>query len=221
MKILLPALAALLIAQPATTVRAACLEDATNFALKLCGELNNEGVRTQLTGKADAEASISKWVSAFLKLNGSIGGAVDIDKYVGPVRDQLAVDRFNVLDCRRDMAKVAIATQCKKDVLFKTCARPEFGFNNWGSTAEREGNSGWRPGGHTQAEWCSELAATALRENGVSSTHTWKTLGSDEDRKKELDGKAKYNYKCRVQVQWNPIYNVRTDPLCGIESASN
>ena len=219
MKLLLSALVSLLIVQ-ATSVRAECLDDATNFAVKLCGELNNAGTRTQLSGKADADASISKWISAFLKIDGKVEGNASIDKYVGPVRDQLTQDRFNVISCRADMAKIAIELQCKKKVRFKTCVRPEFGINNWQSTAEREGSSGWREGGHTQADWCGELAAIALRENGVSGDHTWNTLGSGEDRKKEW-GKASYNYKCKVQVQWNPIYNVKTDPLCGIEAAGN
>ncbi len=50
----------------------------------------------------------------------------------------------------------------------------------------------------------------------IGPDHETTVLRSSENSKKDFKGHVEYNYSCRVKVQWNPIYNVRTDPLCGV-----
>ncbi|MEK4035848.1 hypothetical protein WOA01_23980 [Methylocystis sp. IM2] len=208
----LGAMIALLIS---TSAKADCLDEAKNFAVGLCGELERSGIKITASGRAEANAELSSVIKSFIDVSGKGSGSGTVDKYEGLAREELAKDRFDTKTCRQNMAAKAMDVQCQKKINYETCTRPEFGFDHWGSEHTGEGSSGWRGGGHTQNEWCGELGARLLAEHGAGPVHDTVILSRDEDRKKEW-GKASYNYKCTVKILWNPIYKTKTDPLCGI-----
>ena len=195
--------------------KADCLDDAKNFAIGLCGDLEKSGVRVTASGNLQGTTDLNNIIKKFIDVSGKGEVAGTVDKYEGVAREELAKDRFDARTCRQNMAIRAIEVQCKKKATFNTCSRPEFGLARWDASAEKEGSSGWRGGGHTENEWCGELAAATLKENGAGPVHDWHIISKGEDRKKEW-GRATYNYKCRVHVDYSPIYNVLQDPLCGI-----
>jgi hypothetical protein len=219
MKRILKASTALVLVASSTAVSADCLDDAKNFAIGLCGDLEKSGVHVTASGSLQANADLSNVIKKFIDISGKGDVAGTVDKYEGVAREELGKDRFDARTCRQNMATKAIEVQCKKKVTFNTCTKPEFGLARWGASADKEGSSGWRGGGHTQDEWCGELAAAALRDNGAGPVHDWHIISKGEDTKKEW-GKASYNYKCKVHVDYSPEYNIRTDPLCGIAAVN-
>lgn len=197
--------------------KADCLDDAKNFAIGLCGDLEKSGIHVTASGSLQGNADLNNIIKKFINVSGKGDIAGTVDKYEGVAREELAKDRFDARTCRQNMATKVIEVQCQKKVIFNTCPRPEFGLAGWGASAEKEGSSGWRGGGHTQDEWCGELAAATLRDNSAGPVHAWHIISKGENRKKEW-GKASYNYHCKVHIDYIPQYNVRTDPLCGIAS---
>jgi hypothetical protein len=199
--------------------RADCLEDAKNFAIGLCGDLEKSGVRVTTSGNLQGNADLSNIIKKFIDISGKGEVAGTVDKYEGVAREELGKDRFDARTCRQNMAIRAMEVQCQKKVTFNTCSKAEFGFASWGASAEKTGSSGWRGSHHNEDEWCGELAAAALRENGAGPVHDWHIISKGEATRKQL-GQPSYNYDCKVHIDYSPLYNTRTDPLCGIASVN-
>lgn len=210
---------ALVLAVCSTASRADCLDDAKNFAIGLCGDLEKSGVHVTASGSLQGNADLNNIIKKFIDISGKGDIAGTVDKYEGVAREELAKDRFDARTCRQNMATKAIDVQCQKKATFNTCPRPEFGLARWDGSAEKEGSSGWRGSHHNQNEWCGELAAAALRENGAGPVHHWHVISSGEARRKQF-GQPSYNYDCKVHIDYNPIYNSHADPLCGIASVN-
>lgn len=199
------------------SARADCLSEAKDFALGLCGDLEKSGIKVSASGNLEGDAGLSAVIKRYIDVSGKGSVAGSVDKYEGLAREELGKDRFDTRGCRERLAVRAIEVQCKK-VTYKTCPRPEFGIQSWGATDVREANSGWMGGGHSQSEWCGKLAAQTFAESGAGPERAWQVLNAGEDSRRTGLAHVEYNYKCKVQVEYHPNYNVRTDPLCGIAS---
>jgi len=96
-----------------------------------------------------------------------------------------------------------------------TCSRPEFGIARWQRSTVVARTSGWRRGGYNPDAWCNDVKAIAIQTLNAGAIHDTKVVAKSEEKRKRF-GEAQYNYHCSVQIQWQPIHNTRTHPLCGM-----
>jgi hypothetical protein len=115
MKQIAPILIALLMAYQATPAAAAtCLDDVANFAIRICGDIENSGTSTVIDANGNVDASISNIIKKVVGgASTSINGHILYDTYVGVAREQLAGARFNAIDCRQKMVNIAVAQVCQ------------------------------------------------------------------------------------------------------------
>lgn len=113
------------------------------------------------------------------------------------------------------IASKPTTSEARVDVRYKTCRLQEFGVERWGKTEVTEGSSGWRGGGQSQPDWCRELLSSFVRSRSITSEYTHEIVASSENNKMTFDRHARYNYFCRIRVNWIPIYNEREDAKCG------
>ncbi|UIN38465.1 hypothetical protein [Methylobacterium oryzae] len=91
-----------------------CLDEAAKFAERVCGDIAREGSNSSVSGKAEAQAKADSILSRIIGSgSASLSAEALKETYTGVVREQLASDRFNVINCRMEMVNKAIKELCK------------------------------------------------------------------------------------------------------------
>lgn len=203
-----------------STALAACLDEAADFAGRICGEVSNRGASRIITTSGELTAEAKGLIRQIL---GTAGGTVKADAeiitYENVVREQLGPELINVRDCKTRMAEAAIKAACTKPSTYRTCRHRDFGQTGWAREEVLQGTSGWRGGGYNQNAWCDDLIRSSIsaRQLGGTSYLIEKVSSSEEGRwTGTFNRDRQYNYHCKVKLLWEPIYNERTDPRCGI-----
>jgi len=103
----------------------------------------------------------------------------------------------------------------------KTCRRLEFGQAGYVHTQTVTQSSGWRGGGSNPTNWCNELSQSFINARSIGATAATDIVNTTEDaRWTGTFGRTRqYNYGCTVRISWEPLYNERTDPVCGMNPA--
>lgn len=102
-----------------------------------------------------------------------------------------------------------------RDYEFRLCSHPSHGVTGYQYTETVTGSSGWRDGGYNQIAWCSDVKRA--KENSVGASIVWSNEQRNEDRRKDIFGKAEYNYHCTITAQWGPVYASNRSSVCGPE----
>ena len=105
-------------------------------------------------------------------------------------------------------------------VHYKTCSRPEFGQNGWQRNVTVNQSSGWVGPGSNQDNWCNQLINLTIKDRGIGSEHDVKIASKSEEGKwgnDFLHTDRQYNYHCNINISWDPLYNSKADPICGVE----
>jgi hypothetical protein len=94
---------------------ASCLNEVSDFAIKICGEINSSGSHTIIDEDGNLDANIS---SIIRRIVGGGSASVSrrklVDSYENVLREHLAQELFNVRDCRRKMVSVAVKQVCEE-----------------------------------------------------------------------------------------------------------
>jgi hypothetical protein len=94
---------------------ASCLDQVSDFAIRICGEIANSGTKTVVDASGNVQAGVSDIIRNVVGgASTNLNGHVLYDTYTGVVRDQLGAAQFNVIDCRQKMVNVAVAQVCNK-----------------------------------------------------------------------------------------------------------
>jgi hypothetical protein len=102
-----------------------------------------------------------------------------------------------------------------RDHEFQLCSHPSHEVIGYQYTEIVTGSSGWRGGGYNQVAWCSDVKRK--KEASIGSSIIWSDERRSEDRRKDILGKAEYNYHCTITAQWGPIYASKRSSACGPE----
>ena len=196
------------------SVSASCLDEASNFAERICGEISNRGSSklVAVNGSLNAEAK-----GVLARILGTAQGDAKVDyvvtEYDNVIREQLSAEHANARDCKREMVKVAERRVC---IEYKTCRLPEFGQVGWQREEVLNGTSGWRGGGYNQGAYCSDYIASIVNSHGLGGQqYKADIINSSEEGRWTGFRHREYNYHCSVRLSWSPIYNEKTDPRCG------
>ena len=204
-----------------TTSWATCLDEAASYADRICGELVCSGSATHVdaSGQVTAEAK-----GIIARVLGSASGEVDVnvlrEKYTNVVRDELAGELRSVRDCRVKMEAVARNEVCRRPIIYNTCQHPSFGLAKWGTVEKIQSAAGWR-GGWTQDAYCARLIQSSISAHNISGDRKAEVLSKWEEGKwgnATFRTNRQYRYNCIINLSYNPIYNSRQDPICGIQS---
>jgi hypothetical protein len=188
---------------------------------------NDETIKGTLQGKAQA---LSKLVGS-----ADLGGQIEATKkeiYVQskdfyPAQQEAYL---NYLFCSIISADTKLSTLERLDALAKiraprppipkTCQNPAFGIAGWANQETLQGTSGWRGGGYNPGAYCTDFTNSVIASRGLGNQpHVVDNLKPGEEQRRTgfLNSVAEYNYHCSITLRWNPIYNQRADPLCGME----
>lgn len=199
---------------------ATCLTDAADFAQRICKEVQTrEGSTLLKSGQLTPEAK--DLIKQSLSSGGaSLQGQTDFTTYESVVQQQLMGELTDDRQCGIQIAKAAIDRACTTAPKYKTCRLPAFGISAWANDETLQGTSGWRGGGYNPGAFCSDFTASIVAGRGLANgqylVENLKT-GEEQRRTGFLSSVAQYNYYCSIRLRWNPVYNQRTDPLCGAE----
>ncbi|MFD6319854.1 hypothetical protein [Methylorubrum thiocyanatum] len=201
--------------------RAECLQEAGNFAERICGQVKTIGKSTLITAKGDLTAEAKGLIAkAVGQLGGSVGGSVETKDFENVLQEQLGSELVNVRKCGIEMAKVAMDQVCTRAVIYKTCANQAFGLERWENSERLNGTTGWRDGGYNPVAYCTDFTNSVVRGRGLGSLpHHVDGITPREEKRRTgtFREHAQYNYHCGITLHWNPIYNRKADPLCGTE----
>ncbi len=98
----------------------------------------------------------------------------------------------------------------------KSCRHVDFGQVGWSRTATITRSSGWRMGSSNPTKWCNELIAGFIGSRSIGPNYHSETLGTREVSNKGWSDYATYEHHCTVKIDWDPVYEERTDPKCGM-----
>jgi hypothetical protein len=100
-----------------------------------------------------------------------------------------------------------------------TCTRREFGQIGWERKETIEQDSGWGDG-NGQDNWCNELISKTVSSRAIGQDRN--VTINDKGEKQRWTGvrHREYNYRCKITIEWSPIYATRQDPLCGFTQTS-
>ncbi|AIQ93172.1 protein of unassigned function [Methylobacterium oryzae CBMB20] len=211
--------ALLSIVLPCFTAEASCLEDARNFSIAMCDKiLKSEFASSDNNSAYLREKNINQSIKELLGEKYLSDDGKVFSNYQSIVKFEVSTPDIDISSCRQRIFSRISDFQCKKKAVISTCARPEFGLNRWDREEVVSGNSGWRGGGHSQSEWCNDLAAQFMRQHGIGTEHVVSQLTTGENRRKKTFGHVDYSYSCSVKIKWDPIYNTKTDLLCGFSA---
>jgi hypothetical protein len=96
----------------------------------------------------------------------------------------------------------------------KSCRLPEFGVERYLKSDTVGQSSGWQGGGRSQRDWCNDLISLQVSRRSMGAEHEAKIIETSERSKKDWMGHASYNYFCKVEMSWEPLYNERADQRC-------
>lgn len=219
-KIILCTLYFLAVLAPLPSV-AACLDEAATYADRICGEIANSGSSSFVDASGDLTAEASSIIRRVLgKAGGSINVAVLKSEYENVLREHLADELKNIRGCRERMESVARKEACVRSTVYKTCRDASFGVSSWGSVEEITDATEWRDG-WTQDAFCAQAIGNAISTRNIGNQlHQAEILRKWEDAKwgnATLRTDRKYRYHCQIRLSYNPVFNQRQDPICGIE----
>lgn len=215
-------LAVAIVAIFCTSARADCLNEASDFAQKICGEVKSAGKSTLVTANGELNAAAKGLIAKALgELGGSVGTSIETKTFENVIQEQLGPELVNVRACGIAMAKAAMDQVCVKAPIYKTCANQAFGLEKWGNEDPINGTSGYRGGGYNQGAYCTDLINVTLQSRGLGSVpHLVDQIHSSEESRRTGafgSGPVQYNYHCSFMLHYNPIYNRKSDALCGSE----
>jgi hypothetical protein len=195
---------------------ASCLNEAEDFAERICGEISRRGSSQMITasGKLTVEAQ-GLLQETLGSIGGEFAGEAEKKTFENVLQEQLGPELVNVRQCRTRMAEAAIKQVCERPA--PSCRHPDFGQAGWARQETLHGTSGWRSGGYNQDAYCTDFIASVVqaRQLGGKPYSLEKTGSSEEARwTGPLRRHRQYNYHCSVKLSWEPIYNERKDPRC-------
>lgn len=205
-----------------TAARADCLNEAADFAQKICGEVKTMGKSTLVTGTGDLSASAKGLIAKALgELGGSVGVSIESKSFENVLQEQLGAELVNVRACGIAMSKAAMDQVCVKAPVYTTCTNQAFGLNHWDNEETLNGTSGLRGGGYNQNAYCTDFINSAIQSRGLGNLpHAVDIISHSEESRRTGafgTGPVQYNYHCSIKLNWNPVYNAKADPLCGKE----
>ncbi|MEI6706422.1 MAG: hypothetical protein WCK96_04700 [Methylococcales bacterium] len=93
-----------------SVVFADCLNEVSNFAEKICGEIQKSGSRQLIEANGELKAEISGIVRKALgEVKGGINGKILQETYENVLREDLSKELFNVRECRQKMVETAFS----------------------------------------------------------------------------------------------------------------
>lgn len=96
-----------------STVFANCLDDASKFAERICGELNTRGTTNLLEANGQLKADVSGIVKKVVgEGSASINGKYLKEAYENVLRSDLAKELSDNRSCRKEMAKAGLSHAC-------------------------------------------------------------------------------------------------------------
>jgi len=222
MKLVSLLLAAAIFAMTWTQARADCLNEASDFAQKICGEVKTMGKSTLVTGNGDLNAAAKGLITRALgEIGGNVGVSVETKTFEDVIQEQLGSELVNVRACGIAMAKAAMDQLCVKAPVWRTCANQAFGLAHWDNEESLSGTSGWRGGGYNQGAYCTDFVNATIQSRGLGAQpHIVDDIKSSEEGRRTGAfgaGPVQYNYHCSIKLHWNPVYIQKADPLCGSE----
>lgn len=108
----------------------------------------------------------------------------------------------------------------QQTVMYQTCRRPEFGIEDWTFNSGRiTRSSDWVDGGKNPDWWCDQLINSTIQARNIGSEH--EIVFRDphpelEISEKDILGHVTYKYTCEIEINWEPIYVEKQDPVCGV-----
>jgi len=92
---------------------ASCLEEAADFAERVCGEISSRGSSQLVSGSGDLNAEAKGLIARMLgTAQGDIKVNAAISSYENVAREELTKEHANVRDCRMRMIEVAVKQVC-------------------------------------------------------------------------------------------------------------
>jgi hypothetical protein len=200
-----------------STLHAACLEEVSNFAERICGQIDKVGSRVVIEGNGELKAEVSGIIRKVLgNAGGTAKGKILQDAYENVLREDLAKELFNVRECRVKMVEVGRKEACKPTTSYRSCRHPDFGRAGWERSEVISQSSGWRGGGGNPDNWCNELISSYVVTRALGTNYEASVLETAEESDRDWMGHVTYNYHCKVEISSIPVYAERTDPRCGI-----
>ena len=98
----------------------------------------------------------------------------------------------------------------------KSCRHVNFGQVGWSRTATITRSSSWRGGGSDPTNWCNELTAGFVGSRSIGPNYDSEILGIHTESNKDWKSYTAYKYHCTVKIDWEPVYEQRTDAKCGL-----
>jgi hypothetical protein len=200
---------------------ASCLTEAADFAQRICGEVKTRGSSTLVKADGELTAEAKGLIRQFLGSGGAtLQGQTEFTTYENVLQQQLAGELVDIRQCGIRMAEAAMNQVCTKAPSYKTCQNSAFGLAGWANAETLQGTSGWRRGGYNPGAFCTDFTNSVVAGRGLGNQpHLVENVKPEEEQRRTgiLNSVAEYNYHCSFTLRWNPIYNQRTDPLCGSE----
>jgi hypothetical protein len=206
----------------ACTAHADCLQDAADFAQRICGEVKTTGKSTLITAQGELSAEAKSLLAKALgQFGGRIDGKIETKTFENVLQEQLGPELVNIRQCGIQMAKAAMDQICTRAPVWKTCTNQAFGLSHWANQEKLNGTSGYRGGGYNQGAYCTDFINSVIQGRGLGNQpHLVTDIKSSEESRRTGfagTGPVEYNYHCSITLHWNPVYNQKADPLCGTE----
>lgn len=148
---------------------------------------------------------------------GEIRANARIETYEHVIHSQLGAELIDARKCGAAMATAAMQQVCTRPITVRKCRHPDFGQERWARSETLQGSTGWRGGGYNPDAYCSDYISSIVTSRQLGGkAYNIDIVGKREEGKwtGTFGRKRKYNYHCTVSLQWDPIYNERTDERC-------
>jgi hypothetical protein len=147
---------------------AECLQEAGDFAERICGQVKTMGKSTLVTANGDLTDEAKSLIAKALgQLGGNLQGTVEIQTFEIVLHEQLASELVNVRQCGIQMAKAVMDQVCTKTPVWKTCTNQAFGLSRWDNEETLHGTSGWRGGGYNEGAYCTDFINATIHARGL------------------------------------------------------
>ena len=198
---------------------AGCLEDATTFAERICGQIQTAGSQRLVDANGQLKAEVSSIVRRIIgSAEATVNARRFTDVYENVLREDLAKELFNVRNCRMKMAEVGRAEACKTPVQYKTCRHADFGISAWLKVEEINRTSIWGDFGPDPLVWCQQLIDEYVSSRSLGPYYEVTFRLAAKMDEKESHGDTLYKHWCTVKVASLPRFAEKTDPRCGVQN---
>lgn len=200
---------------------ATCLTDAVDFAQRICREVTKRDKSTLINADKQLTSEGEEIIQQNLSSSGAtLQSQADFGAFENILTQQLSDDTIKEQKCGAEIAKVAIDKACSVTPKYKSCRNPSFGLASWDKVETFQGTSGWRGGGYNPSAFCSDFINSVVASRGLTNqSYAIESMqpGEEQRRKGVFNSISEYNYHCSVTLRWQPIYNEKIDPLCGLQ----